>query len=428
MLFRRKVNLGLLDTLLNTIEQGVVLFDSQNRIIFKNIAAKKILNLEPDGLISTLVEFLAESKSEEKNKVITFDHVTVEVSTHEINVGRHVHKLVLVTDRSAEKQLRDKLTEAESALSNNQDAALNIMEDLERRRREVQLSNIALASEITERQRAQDELAKYQDHLENLVEARTAELLSSQEQLREAEHFASLGALAAGIAHEINNPVGAILLCAQNALEEAGDPHDQASLVQLFTTTLDKVIENSRRCGRIVKGVLQFSRSHVSQKSLHEINFIIRRSAEVMQSELEQGGARILFDLSKDLPLVNVNPVEMEQVFVNIFQNALDTGKSGLELKIKTSLGESDVLIIIADNGPGISFEDQSRVFNPFFTKRLQRGGTGLGLSIVHGIVSAHEGRIKLESQPGRGTRIIISLPACDREYISDMGMDRYSK
>ncbi|MCB0359480.1 MAG: GHKL domain-containing protein, partial [Bdellovibrionales bacterium] len=269
----------------------------------------------------------------------------------------------------------------------------------------------SISRDVSKRIAVEEQLARYREHLEKLVEERTAELNRSQEQLRRSERMASIGALAAGIAHEINNPVGAMLLAAQNAQERSRTLTEVEEARQLLERVAEKVITNAKRCGQIVKGVLQFARQEVTEKWPNDVNTVVRGSLQLVGESVRKRGTIIETDLADGLPTATLNPIEIEQVLINLIDNAINASGEGQRIGVRTRLVAEMIELSVADEGAGMTAEEQQRIFDPFFTTRIQKGGTGLGLSIVHGIVEGHGGSITVESHLHQGTVFRILLP-----------------
>lgn len=264
----------------------------------------------------------------------------------------------------------------------------------------------AIARDITDRIASEEELCKYRDHLEELVRDRTEALRRSLEELRRTERLASIGTLAAGIAHEINNPINAILMTAQYGVDYGEDLDPR--------TAYRSIIEQAERCGRIVKGILQFARHERLQKTRCDVNDVVRQAALLAKTYMASPGLTLDFDLAPDLPELLLSRTEFEQVIVNLVKNAIEAAHGRVSLRIGTCRDEAAVLITVADDGPGMQPETASQVFDPFFSTRQHRGGTGLGLSICHRIVADHAGTIAVQSRPGEGTTFLIRLPVPD--------------
>jgi PAS domain S-box-containing protein len=225
----------------------------------------------------------------------------------------------------------------------------------------------------------------------------------AQEDLRRAERLAAIGTLAAGIAHEINNPLGVILLAAETAADSVNDP---ARSEKAFRD----IQRNAQRCARIVSNVLKFSRESGSEKRSADLNEVARRAGELGREYARSGDGKIDVVLADRAPVMLMNQTEMEQVIVNLIQNSLQAGARRIE--IRTERREDTVRLSVRDDGAGIPTEHASHIFDPFYTGRYREGGTGLGLSILHGIVKDHGGTIEVDSEPGRGTAITAIFPS----------------
>lgn len=229
----------------------------------------------------------------------------------------------------------------------------------------------------------------------------------AEESLRQTDRLASLGTLAAGVAHEINNPLGAILLASQRALSIKDKPNKEARLEELLTLIRD----DAERCGRIVTGVLKFSRQGLHDRTPTSINDVITTAVDLIRIYAQERKANVSVELSSKVTPISMNPVEMEQVFVNLIRNAIEAESEGVSVTIRTRRAGDLILVSVRDNGRGITSEQKAHLFDPFFTTRQHDGGTGLGLSIVHGIVAMHGGSIEVKSKPDQGTTVHVRLP-----------------
>lgn len=229
----------------------------------------------------------------------------------------------------------------------------------------------------------------------------------TEEALRRAERLASIGTLAAGIAHEINNPLGAITL----SVDAVALSSDQENHDEILELAMNNIRTSALRCGRIVKSVLQFARDEVSQKSESDLAEIVRRARDMARSFAGSKNIRLLLELDDDLPSVFVNPTEITQVCLNLISNAVHASKPGGSVIVRLRSSGRSMFLDVVDEGCGIAEEEIDRIFDPFFTTRTEEGGTGLGLSITYGIVKQHGGTIDVQSAPGRGTTVSITLP-----------------
>jgi len=241
-------------------------------------------------------------------------------------------------------------------------------------------------------------------------------LEETQNQLLQAEKIASLGQLAAGVAHEINNPLAGILIYAellQRDMEAkaAGRQH------------IEEIINQTIRCKQIVTRLLEFSRQSLGQKTLLSINEIISRCVKLMDQQLLFQNIQIKLSLDPQLPQIFGDPGELQQVFTNLLLNAADAMNRLGRITITSCAApkRDGVIITFADTGSGIPAELRDKIFEPFFTTKPLGKGTGLGLSIVYGVIQRHGGTIEVESPHGGGTEFIIRLPLDGQENQEQM-------
>ena len=274
---------------------------------------------------------------------------------------------------------------------------------------------IGTARDITEQKRVEQELTGYRHHLEEMVERRTQELEDSRRQLRRSERLASIGTLASGIAHEINNPLGMMLLTADAALDCDNDP-------ETTKKSLNQIRADVKRCARVVQSVLRFAREQPSEKSPVQINEVVRDAMEITREYARRHGVTVTEYLAESLLPITGNATELEQVFVNLIYNAVHAYQAGGSVQIETSAEGQRVRAEVRDDGCGMTKDQVERAFDPFYTTRITEGGTGLGLSTCHGIVTEHGGTIDIESREGRGTRMIVEFPVADVDPAKEAG------
>ncbi len=228
--------------------------------------------------------------------------------------------------------------------------------------------------------------------------------INLQRLMMHQEKLASIGRLAAGVAHEINNPMTTILTSAMLAQEDM-DPDDPNY------EELQIIADETKRCSRIVKSLLDFARHSKPSIGEHSLNDIIRDSITLTTKQAKFNDVTIEEDLNEDLPLAHVDKDQIEQVMINLSQNAIEATDPGGKVFFKTRLGskEGTIEIVVSDTGKGIPKEDVRKIFEPFFTTK--ESGTGLGMSITLGHIHQHGGIINVESKPGLGTRFTIRLP-----------------
>lgn len=248
------------------------------------------------------------------------------------------------------------------------------------------------------------ELQAQNELLETKVRERT-------EQLLQAEKLATLGELIAGIAHELNNPLSAMVGHAQLLRMNHRDPATAARV--------DKILEAAQRSTRIVRNFLTFARKHKSEKAAVSINDLITKTLEFLAYQLRVTNVEVQTALSPDLPTIAGDPNQLQQVLINLVNNASQAmaaakGQGTLRVASELAADRATIRITVADDGPGIPPDFLGRIFEPFFTTKPPGEGTGLGLPIAKGIVAEHGGTIQVESEPGRGTTFVLTLPVSD--------------
>jgi PAS domain S-box-containing protein len=239
-----------------------------------------------------------------------------------------------------------------------------------------------------------------------------------EEQLRLSEKMASIGLLAAGVAHEVNTPLTGISSFTQMLLEGA-DPQDPK------TRLLEKIERQTFRAAKIVNGLLTLSRPRSSDRSSFDVNVVIADVLSLLEHQFETHRIRLRRELSESPVVVLGLEHKLQQVFLNLFLNARDAMPKGGWLSITTRTDGNRAIVEVSDTGSGIPSEYLARIYDPFFTTKAIGQGTGLGLSITYGIVREHEGTIECESGTGQGTRFILSFPAvvAERSSLADQGL-----
>jgi two-component system NtrC family sensor kinase len=253
-------------------------------------------------------------------------------------------------------------------------------------------------------QEARDEISKWNEELELKVAERTRELKAAQDQLIQSEKLASIGQLASGVAHEINNPIGVILGFAQVLVRRAekDDP---------MFKPLQSIEREALRCKAIVHNLLDFARRTTPTLQSLELYRVLDTTCELLTHQLADQGTQIIKSYDSDLPLIMGDANQLQQVFTNIIMNAHQAMTDGGELRISTRKVGDEVHVLFADTGEGIDSENVGRIFDPFFTTKEVGQGTGLGLSVSYGIVQNHGGTIEVESKLGVGSVFSVRLP-----------------
>jgi len=220
----------------------------------------------------------------------------------------------------------------------------------------------------------------------------------------QTEKLSALGRMAAGIAHEINNPLAGILLYSSNLIKKV--PKEGA-----LKEGLDIITHETIRCRTIIQDLLEFSRDREPQKIMTNINDIIEKALSILENEFRLHHISVEKDLSSQIPDNELDPNQMEQVFVNLLLNAVEALQEEGVITIRSQIGSDRNCerIEISDTGCGIPSEKLSKIFEPFFSTKAK--GTGLGLAVSYGIVRNHNGEIQVSSVPGKGTRFTIEIP-----------------
>ncbi len=229
---------------------------------------------------------------------------------------------------------------------------------------------------------------------------------TTHNQLAQSEKLASLGRLAAGIAHEINNPLTGVLAYSSMLKDELAETE--------YVEDLNVIIDETIRCRKILKEVLDFARETSLEKEYTDINKIINNVLAILEKHVNLRKIRVTRNFSYNIPEILIDVNQMKSVINNLALNAADAMPDGGELIISTSHveGENCILISVKDTGIGISAENIGKIFDPFFTTKELGKGTGLGLAVTYGTIERHNGRITVNSTPGEGTEFIIKLPA----------------
>ena len=269
------------------------------------------------------------------------------------------------------------------------------------------------------------QLNEMQQTLESKVEERTQQLQTAQRKLIQSDRLASLGQLAASVAHEINNPVSGVLnlsmLLERLMANGAFPPGREAE----FRKYLGLISTETARVGRIVSDLLAFSRRSKPQRAPADLNKLVRTTVNLAQHKLKLLSTEIILDLQETLPQVECDSSQMQQVVLNLVLNGAQAmqPKGGGTLTIRTRLIEQEgsVELSVRDTGEGIAPENLSKIFDPFFTTKADGKGVGLGLAVLYGIVKAHDGEVEVTSQRNVGTTFNVTVPLKSRKSDSEI-------
>ena len=268
-------------------------------------------------------------------------------------------------------------------------------------------------------ERANAELVEWAQTLERRVEEKTAELRRAQDQMLRVERMASLGKLAAVVAHEINNPLASVVTYSKVLLRRfrhhpAEDPEQRESI-----QILDAIADESARCGEIVSNLLLFARRTGSRFEPTDLNEIVRKTVFLIKHKMDLAQASLELDLADPLPPLMCDPAQLEQALLALCINGVEAMPEGGTLTVRTHLADDDRLVVqVADTGVGMERDMIAHIFEPFFTTKVDRegNGLGLGLAVVYGIVQRHGASIDVDSSPGGGTTFTMAFPRGQRE------------
>ena len=247
-----------------------------------------------------------------------------------------------------------------------------------------------------------ENLKTSREQLEKTVET----LKTTQAQLIQSEKLSGIGEFVAGVAHELNNPLTSVMGFSELLKRADTDPQHQRYL--------DMIHKSSLRCQKIVQSLLSFARRHAPERKMSSVNQLVEGVVEILQYQLRTNNIEVKTQLDPHLPKAMVDPHQVQQVFLNIVNNArqaIEAERPNGWVKITTETRGRNVRIVFQDNGPGIAAENLSKVFDPFFTTKEVGKGTGLGLSLCYGIIKEHGGTITITSQLGQGATFVVELP-----------------
>jgi len=292
-----------------------------------------------------------------------------------------------------------------------QDVPVSLNASMMRDRLGVVIGALLVATDLREMKRllvdAQTAAEAEREQAAKLAEA-YHQLQAIQARLVQSEKMSSLGRMAASVAHEINNPLGAIMVYSHLVLETS--PEDFPG-----RTNLQNICRETVRCRDIVRGLLDFARPAGGTFQRADLNAIVRSAHELLKGQASFSDVEVRLDLHASPLVVRGDASQLQQAFTNLMANAAEAVNGPGLITVRSSADEPGGMLAVSvtDTGCGIRREDVERIFEPFFTTKQQGHGTGLGLAIVYGIIERHGGTVKVDSSPGRGTTFTVLLPAC---------------
>lgn len=316
-------------------------------------------------------------------------------------MGRHIESLYVepeerrVLARTLEKRESSVSCETRLFAADGSEVAIDLTLSHLKNARDQIIGTVGVSKDITEKKRVEAELKQ-----------KKAELEEARLQIMHSEKMASLGKLATSIAHEINNPLGGILLFADMVLEEMSEE-------DINRPDVAQIKEQTLRCREIVKGLLEFGRMTGGRYSFIDLNRTVEQGLSLFANQVIFQNIEIIKKLDPDLPQIMGEASQLNQVFTNLIINAVDAMGGQGRLTIETSFDDEieEVCVVFRDTGRGIPPEVMDRIFEPFFTTKPVGEGVGLGLSTSYGIVKMHGGKIDVVSELGKGSEFRVSLP-----------------
>jgi two-component system NtrC family sensor kinase len=282
----------------------------------------------------------------------------------------------------------------------------------------LKLSEIKLIADL---RKLEEESSVLKHEGKEKIEKQLAELKETYSQVVQTGKMASLGQLSAGVAHELNNPIGGILGYAQLIISKLKKPEVAKEDIDTSLKYLEMMERESKRCQWIISNLLNFARKPLDTRMPVSLDDVINNTVSMMEYQVEKCKVKISVSLPEaGLKKVNANANELQQVFTNLIQNAVDAMPNGGQINIagqnmldnRFSPPAPYIEVMVSDNGMGIPKDNLPRIFEPFFTSKIGKAGTGLGLSITYTIINSHNGVLKVESEEGKGTTFTIVLPA----------------
>jgi len=353
-----------LSNLINRSVDGIIAADMKGNIIIFNESSEKILGYKSREAIETI-------------------HIT---EIYRPGFAKEVMRMLRSEDYGGVGKMETiesiNLSKDREEIQCNLSAALIYDKDGK------EVASMGIFSDLRERKRMQKELDE--THMK----------------LLQSEKMSSLGKMAAGIAHEINNPLGGIMMFSNMMLEEIDIDNE-------FVDDLERIVSEAARCKNIVRGLLEFSRQTDYKMTLVDVTRVLDQGLSLLENQAIFHNIKIIKDYDKSLPFIMCDSARLSQVFINIILNAVDAmGKKGiLIIKTKCNRSEMKAELVFTDTGCGIPEKIMPKIFDPFFTTKEVGEGTGLGLSMSYGIIKDHKGSINIFSKVGEGTTFKIELP-----------------
>jgi two-component system NtrC family sensor kinase len=317
--------------------------------------------------------------------------------------------LILFTNKKIKTPLNELIKASEAVARGDKSKRLPVKQN---QLSDMRLVSVAFNEMLDNLQTATLELENWSQQLEYKVQKKSEELGQVQNELINIERIASLGKLSLSVAHEINNPLSGILIYTKLIHKQLSNQNLDQDKINNMLKNLKLIESETKRCGDIVKGLLDFSRKGQDGFEQKHVDEILRDTIDLLEHTMKIKEIHFISDLSAKKDLISCSPNQIKQTCLAIIVNATEAVGENGEITVRTvNPDETQIRIEITDNGVGIPEEDIPHIFEPFFSTKTKTSGIGLGLSIVHGIIQSHNGKVEVKSKRGTGTTISIILP-----------------
>jgi len=277
---------------------------------------------------------------------------------------------------------------------------------------DMRMVSVAFNNMLNEIHKVNQELQNWSQQLEYKVEKKTDELNEAQNELIKVERMASLGRLSSSVAHELNNPLAGVITYTKLIHKQLNKPQLEPEKKQQMLKYLTIIESETKRCGEIVKGLLDFSRKDQQGFEVKHLHDVLYDTYNLLSNKMRMAGIEFFTDFRAEEDLIHCTPNQVKQACVALLVNASEAVSENGEIIIRTyNPDKENIAFDITDNGMGISAGDIQHIFEPFFSAKDKTSGIGLGLAIVHGIVQNHRGNIYVKSEQGQGTTFTIVFP-----------------
>ncbi|MDZ7740765.1 MAG: ATP-binding protein [Bacteroidota bacterium] len=326
--------------------------------------------------------------------------------------------LVIFTRKKINNPLKAIISASEAVARGNKSTRLEIKPGL---LYDMRMVSLAFNNMLDNLNMANKELENWSQQLEYKIQKKSEELSSIQNELIHVERIASLGKLSSSVAHEINNPLSGVLTYTKLIHKQLDKIDFEGRSKESMLKYLTIIESETKRCGDIVKGLLDFSKKEQKNFQVCHLHKLLKDTYNLMAHQMKMSEIYFYTDFKAEADLVNCSENQIKQACVAMLVNSSEAIRENGEVIIRTSNPDpGHIRMDIADNGVGIAEDDQQHIFEPFFSAKQKVSGIGLGLAIVHGIVQNHKGKIEIDSKPGKGTTMSITFPLANNKEPKD--------